>query len=96
MLEVKAVLADGNLWLLAQNAVHNVSNHLQLHLGLCLFEVIIVLLNLGKHNCFSCTSPRVGRIQAQIPKAVLASAQQDIQLCAAPPVCCRKNRQLTA
>ena len=95
MLEVKAVLADGNLWLLAQNAVHNVSNHLQLHLGLSL-KVIIVLLNLGKHDCFSCTSPIVGRIQGQIPKVVLASAQQDIQLCAAPPVCCRKNRQLTA
>ena len=60
MLQIKGVFADHSLRLLAQNAVHDMGNHLQLHLGLCVLELIIVLLNLGKRNCFSCTSPRVG------------------------------------
>ena len=60
MLQIEAVSADRCFRLLTKDAVHHVSNHLQLHVGLWLIVLLVVLLNLGTCDGLSCTSPGVG------------------------------------
>ena len=60
MLQIEGVSADRGFRLLTKDAVHHVSSHLQLHVGLRLIVALVVLLNLGACDSLSCTSPGVG------------------------------------
>lgn len=60
MLHIEGVLADRCFRLRTEIGVHHMSNHLQLHMGLWLLWLLVMLPNFGICDCFGRTSPTVG------------------------------------